>query len=216
MQHEITIPTDNVELQGLLHIPDKANGIVIFAHGSGSGRLSPRNQFVAEILQHVNLATLLFDLLTQEEEKIDERTAQFRFDINFLASRLLSATEWILQNPNLKQLPIGYFGASTGGGAAIAAAAKLGKQISAVVSRGGRPDLADQALSYIQAPTLLIIGSLDEQVIALNKQAYKHLNCVKQIEIINGATHLFEEPGKLAEVANLAGAWFTKYLQSSF
>lgn len=211
-EHPITIPADDVHLSGLLHIPRNVTGIVIFAHGSGSGRLSPRNQYVARMLQAKNMATLLFDLLTSEEEMVDERTSQYRFDIEFLAERLVSATHWILKNPVLNKLPIGYFGASTGGGAALVAAAKLATRINAVVSRGGRPDLAGESLHYVQAPTLLIVGGLDTQVIELNKQAYEQIHCVKKLEIVADATHLFEEPGKLAEVTRLAEGWFEKYL----
>lgn len=214
-EHPISIPCGKVHLEGLLHIPHKAEGIVVFAHGSGSGRLSPRNQFIARTLQQSTIATLLFDLLTLEEEEIDTQTSQYRFDIEFLANRLVETTHFIEKNPVLKKLSIGYFGASTGGGAALVAAARLATLIKAVVSRGGRPDLAFESLQYVEAPTLLIVGSLDETVIELNQKAYALMHCVKKLEIVPGATHLFEEPGKLEEVARLACAWFKKYLTSS-
>lgn len=213
-EHPITIPCDDIHLYGLLHIPRMADGIVIFAHGSGSSRLSPRNQYIARTLQQSNKATLLFDLLTPDEEEIDAQTSQYRFDIDFLASRLAASTHWIIKNPVLCKLPAGYFGASTGGGAALVAAARLATLIKAVVSRGGRPDLAGESLSYVEAPTLLIVGGNDEPVIELNQKAYEQMHCVKKIEIVPGATHLFEEPGKLEEVARLADAWFGKYLIS--
>lgn len=211
-EHPVIIPCENVHLDGLLHIPSTARGIVIFAHGSGSSRFSIRNQYVARVLQQGKIATLLFDLLTPEEEKKDERTREYRFDIDFLATRLVTSTNWILKNPVLNQLPLGYFGASTGGGAALVAAARLAARMNAVVSRGGRPDLAGESLKYVQAPTLLLVGSLDEPVIEMNKTAYAQLHCIKHLEIVPGATHLFEEPGKLAEVASLAEKWFEKYL----
>jgi len=207
------IPCEDVMLNGLFHLPANAKGIVIFAHGSGSGRLSPRNQFVARELQTAHFATLLFDLLTQEEEQLDSLTAGYRFNIPFLAKRLIIATEWI-QQAELKQLPIAYFGASTGGAAALVAAAQLKNLIKAVVSRGGRPDLAGLLLPVVEAPTLLIVGGEDEQVILLNEIASKQLKCVNEIAIVNGATHLFEEPGKLEEVSELAKDWFQKYLPS--
>ncbi|EKD71914.1 MAG: hypothetical protein ACD_46C00066G0003 [uncultured bacterium] len=211
-EHPISIPCDDVTLEGLLHIPQHTRGMVIFAHGSGSSRFSKRNQYVAHTLQKKQFATVLFDLLTAEEDEIDSQTSQYRFDIDFLANRLIAATRWIEKNPVLNKLSVGYFGASTGAGAALVAAAKLAMLIKAVVSRGGRPDLANESLNYVEAPTLLIIGSLDTQVIQLNQQAYQQLHCVKETAIVNGATHLFEEPGKLEEVAKLAGNWFEKYL----
>ena len=211
-EHPVTIPAEKVHLSGLLHIPREVKGMVIFAHGSGSSRFSPRNQHVASELQAKKMATLLFDLLTPEEETVDERTSQYRFDIDFLATRLVATTNWVLKNPVLKNLPIGYFGASTGGGAALVAAAKLANVIKAVVSRGGRPDLAGESLHFVQAPTLLIVGSLDTQVIELNQWAYDEMKCEKKLEIVAGATHLFEEVGKLAEVTRLAEKWFGKYL----
>jgi dienelactone hydrolase len=212
-EHSVVIPCSGLKLHGLLYIPSSAKGIVIFAHGSGSGRLSPRNQYIAKELQHLSFATLLFDLLTAEEDKIDTVTAQYRFDINFLATRLVLTTEWLMNNPILAKLPIGYFGASTGGGAALVAGAKLSAQIKAIVSRGGRPDLAGEALIDVEAPTLLIVGGEDDIVIKLNQQALDMLHGKKQLEIIPGATHLFEEAGKLEEVSRLANQWFQKHLK---
>lgn len=211
-EHAITIPSGKVLLEGILHIPKNATGAVIFAHGSGSSRLSPRNQYIARILQKSKLVTLLFDLLTSQEDAIDERTREFRFDIKLLADRLLSATDWIKEIPEINTLPIGYFGASTGGGSALVAAAQKQDVVKAVVSRGGRPDLAGPYLPEVTAATLLLVGGEDDVVIELNKQAYAQLTCVKKLEIIPGATHLFEEPGKLEEVSRLADAWFKNYL----
>ncbi len=211
-EHAILIPCDEVQLDGFLHIPREASSIVIFAHGSGSGRLSPRNQFVARELQKMDVATLLFDLLTENEDEIDTVTSQYRFDIDFLATRLVAATKWILKNPLLNKIPVGYFGASTGGGAALVAAARLATLIKAVVSRGGRPDLAGESLRYVEAPTLLIVGGDDEFVIELNQKAFAQLHCEKKLEIVPGATHLFEERGKLEEVSRLANNWFKEYL----
>jgi dienelactone hydrolase len=213
-EHPVTIPSDNVQLDGLLYIPHVVSGIVIFAHGSGSSRFSLRNQFIAKELQQLHFATLLFDLLTAEEDAIDTQTAQLRFDIDFLAARLVSVTKWIMNYPVLNKLPIGYFGASTGGGAALMAAARLINEIKAVVSRGGRPDLAGESLSYVEAPTLLIVGGDDGAVIQLNQYAFDVLHCEKKMEIVPGATHLFEEPGKLEEVSRLANHWFKHYLVS--
>lgn len=211
-EHPVTIPCADVNLDGLLHIPRGATGVVIFVHGSGSSRLSPRNQYIARMLQHAKFATLLFDLLTQEEDAIDTKTMEFRFDIEFLSVRLASATEWLLNYPTLHKLPLGYFGASTGGGAALLTAMRMQDRIKAVVSRGGRPDLAGAELSGVTAATLLIVGGDDPMVIELNKKAFALLHCVKKLEIIPGASHLFEETGKLEEVAHLANAWFLKYL----
>lgn len=211
-EHPVIIPCENVHLDGLLHIPKNVKGIVLFVHGSGSSRFSSRNQHVARILQQAKMATLLFDLLIPEEEAIDVKTSRFRFDINFLANRLDAATQWILHHPVFNKLPIGYFGASTGGGAALVSAARQAHLVKAVVSRGGRPDMAGESLSYVKAPTLLIVGGLDGTVIDLNQQALQKMQCIKEIKIIPGATHLFEEPGKLDEVASLAKAWFDKYL----
>lgn len=211
-EHPVTIPCDKAKLDGLLHIPKDVRGIVLFAHGSGSSRLSSRNQHVAAILQKAKIATLLFDLLTPEEEAQDITTGIYRFDIPFLAERLSAASHWVMHNPVLKSLPIGYFGASTGGGAALVAAARLAAYVKAVVSRGGRPDMAEQSLAYVEAPTLLIVGGLDEAVINMNEAAMQQMHCVKELKIVPGATHLFEEPGKLDEVAKLAKDWFEKYL----
>nr|WP_114833892.1 alpha/beta fold hydrolase [Aquicella lusitana] len=213
-EHPVIIPCEDVHLDGLLHIPSGVRGMVIFAHGSGSSRFSQRNQFIAKELQEAKFATLLFDLLTHQEEEIDNRTMEYRFDINFLSARLLAATNWILTNPILNKLPIGYFGASTGGGAALVAAAQEQDLVKAVVSRGGRPDLAGEALKRVKAATLLIVGGNDEPVIELNEKAYEKLPGIKKIEIVPGATHLFEEPGKLSDVARLAINWFDKYLVS--
>jgi putative phosphoribosyl transferase len=210
-EHPVTIACEEADLNGLLHIPTSVAGLVIFAHGSGSSRLSPRNQHIAKQLQHSHFATLLFDLLTEQEDEQDTHTMEFRFDIDLLARRLLVATTWVQANPVLRKLPLGYFGASTGGAAALVAAAKQKESIKAVVSRGGRPDLAEEALTEVEAATLLIVGGEDQQVIELNKKAFATLHCVKKLEIIPGATHLFEEPGALDKVAHLADAWFKRY-----
>jgi putative phosphoribosyl transferase len=204
---EIQINLNAVVLGANLSEPAAARALVIFAHGSGSSRLSPRNNFVADILNKRNISTLLTDLLTEFEDKIYEN----RFDIALLSSRLIQVTEWALQQSPLEKLPVGYFGASTGAASALQSAAMLDKNIGAVVSRGGRPDLA-VALTKVKAPTLLIVGSRDMQVIDLNQQAYDQLNCEKKIEIVEGASHLFEEPGTLHIVADLAADWFEKYL----
>jgi putative phosphoribosyl transferase len=204
---EIQINLNDVVLGANLSKPAAARSLVIFAHGSGSSRLSPRNNFVADILNKRNISTLLTDLLTEFEDKIYEN----RFDIALLSSRLIQVTEWALQQSPLEKLPVGYFGASTGAASALQSAVMLDKNIGAVVSRGGRPDLA-VALTKVKVPTLLIVGSRDMQVIDLNKQAYYQLNCEKKIEIVEGASHLFEEPGTLHIVADLAADWFEEYL----
>ena len=204
---EIQINVRDVVLGANLSEPASARALVIFAHGSGSSRLSPRNNFVADILNKHNVSTLLTDLLTVVEDEIYEN----RFNIALLSSRLIQVTEWALQQSLLQQLPVGYFGASTGAASALQSAAILNKNIGAVVSRGGRPDLA-VSLTKVKAPTLLIVGSRDTQVIDLNKQAYDQLACEKKIEIVEGASHLFEEPGTLHIVADLAADWFKKYL----
>ena len=206
------IPARSALLEGEVRVVDDARGIVLFAHGSGSGRHSPRNQFVARSLQAMGLATLLFDLLTREEEALDFAMHHLRFDIGLLAERLVDASRWVKSRPETRELSIGYFGASTGGGAALVAAAELGNEIGAVVSRGGRPDLAADALTRVKSPTLLIVGGLDETVIRLNKEALALLRCEKELRIVPGATHLFEEPGTLEEVARLAGEWFGRNL----
>jgi pimeloyl-ACP methyl ester carboxylesterase len=213
MNSEQKIYLENLTLTGNLSIPNEPIGIVIFAHGSGSSRFSPRNRSVAELLNQHRIATLLTDLLTEKEEKIDEMSREFRFNIPLLAERLLQITDWLLQKKELKSLPIGYFGSSTGAAAALIAAAKKKEPISAVVSRGGRPDLAKLYLPQVVSPTLLIVGELDTEVIELNQDAYALLKCPKQIEMIPGAAHLFEEPGCLKKVANIAALWFTKYFQ---
>jgi dienelactone hydrolase len=203
------IPADNVHIEGMLELPELARGIVLFAHGSGSSRHSPRNNYVARILHAGGMGTLLMDLLTPEEDM----DYQVRFDIPLLTRRLLAATHWLKTEQQIQHLPIGYFGASTGAAAALQAAAVLGNKISAVVSRGGRPDMAgEDSLSMVSAPTLLLIGGLDDVVIELNQEAYRHMHCTKHIAIIPGATHLFEEPGTLETVASLAGDWFRQYL----
>lgn len=206
-EKEVVIPADSVRLQGILGLPFQAKGIVVFAHGSGSGRFSPRNNFVARILQNAGIATLLGDLL-EETEALDRRNV---FDIDLLAERLLANARWLRQQPETQGLTIGYFGASTGAAAALQAAAREPREIAAVVSRGGRPDLAMEYLHLIQAPTLLIVGGDDEPVIPLNKTAYARLTCPKELVIVPGATHLFEEPGTLEKVAQLACDWFMKY-----
>jgi len=207
----VRINSGGVTLEGNLIVPRGATGIVLFAHGSGSSRFSSRNRYVAEILRQSNLGTLLIDLLTQQEELVDTRTAHLRFDIDLLARRLVGATEWLgQQHPDLE---VGLFGASTGGGAALVAAAEIPDRIAAVVSRGGRPDLAGDALPLVKAPTLLIVGGDDVPVIAMNQEALDRMTCVKRMEIIPGATHLFEEPGTLEQVAKLASDWFEKYLR---
>ena len=206
----VKIPAGSAMLEGDLAVPHRASGVVIFAHGSGSSRHSPRNRRVARVLNQGGLATLLFDLLTRNEEAIDARTAQLRFDIALLERRLRHATEWLITQREMEKLRIGYFGASTGAAAALAAAAEL--PISAIVSRGGRPDLAGAALAKVRAPTLLIVGGEDTHVIALNRKAMEQLACEKQLQIVPGATHLFEEPGTLEEVAILARNWFVQHL----
>ena len=210
---EIQIRAGSVLLAGELSVPENATGVVLFAHGSGSSRHSPRNQYVARVIRDSGVGTLLFDLLTREEEEIDNYTREFRFDINLLARRLVGATKWLAGETETSHLRPGYFGASTGGGAALVAAAELGGEIGAVVSRGGRPDLAGPALVHVKAPTLLIVGGLDGPVIRMNEKAYGQLRCDKELKIIPGATHLFEEPGKLEEVASLAAKWFLKHLK---
>ncbi|MFQ5834876.1 MAG: dienelactone hydrolase family protein [bacterium] len=207
-QEFIYIPADSVMLEGVLSIPQGAQGIVIFAHGSGSSRLSPRNNFVAQVLRNAGLGTLLFDLLTKEEDAIYEN----RFNIALLAQRLKAATQWLTTQKQAKNISIGYFGASTGVAAALEAAADLGVSIGAVVSRGGRPDLAEQALARVQAPTLLVVGGNDDVVLQLNREALRFIKAKKELCIIPGATHLFEEPGALEEVARLASNWFVNHL----
>ncbi len=210
--NRVQIRAGNVSLQGDLEIPRDATGIVLFAHGSGSGRLSPRNRYVAHILREGGLGTLLIDLLTPQEEVADMQTAHLRFDIPLLADRLRGATDWLTRQATTKDLRIGYFGASTGAGAAVMAAAEHPDIIKAVVSRGGRPDLAGPALTRLTTPVLLIVGGEDFPVIELNREAMTRMTSEKKLEIILGATHLFEEPGTLQEVAQLARQWFRRYL----
>jgi putative phosphoribosyl transferase len=211
---EVQIHAGRAVLSGNLNIPKAANVLVLFAHGSGSSRHSPRNQFVARTLNEAGLATLLFDLLTPEEEAIDMRTREHRFNIHLLAERLVHATKWAKQQEPTSNLRTGYFGSSTGGAAALVAAVDAKQDAGAVVSRGGRPDLADKALPKVQAPTLLIVGGNDDVVIELNQQARNRMRCESKLEIIPGATHLFEEPGALEKVAELASDWFVKQIGS--
>ena len=208
------IPSGQIKLEGELTIPVGASGLVLFAHGSGSSRHSPRNQFVARTIREAGVGTLLFDLLTQEEEAVDISTRHLRFDIGLLAERLIDATNWLKRETDTGYLRVGYFGSSTGGGAALVAAAAVGEEIGAVVSRGGRPDLAGDALPKVKSPTLLIVGGLDYPVITMNEDAYHQLRCEKELRIVPGATHLFEEPGTLEEVARLAADWFQKHLRA--
>jgi putative phosphoribosyl transferase len=209
---EVRIDVGQVDLRGDLAIPPDPTGIVVFAHGSGSGRHSPRNRQVAAALRHAGLATLLFDLLTPEEEAIDDRGGRIRFDMDLLADRLAETTQWLTTQSRAGDLPIGYFGASTGAGAALVAAARRPGLVEAVVSRGGRPDLAHDALRSVEAPTLLIVGELDPLVIELNREAFELIPAPKELEIVPGASHLFEEPGTLEQVSDLAAAWFLRYL----
>lgn len=211
-EREVRVSTGPVTLEGSLGIPNSAGGVVLFAHGSGSGRHSPRNRYVARVLREANLATLLIDLLTEDEEEVDLRTTRLRFDIGLLARRLVGATDWLVQNPDTEQLRIGYFGASTGAGAALVAAAERPDEVGAIVSRGGRPDLAGDALPLVKAPTLLIVGGNDEPVIGMNEEALARMRAVKRLQIVPGASHLFEEPGALEEVARLATVWFARHL----
>lgn len=212
LEEVVHITVGHARLEGGLFIPKEAHGMVLFAHGSGSSRFSPRNQFVARFLNQHKLGTLLIDLLTAEEDEIDEQTREFRFDIDLLAERLSGVTKWLLKEARTSSLRIGYFGSSTGAAAALIAAANNASAVAAVVSRGGRADLAGQSLSHVQAPTLLIVGGNDFVVIDLNQQAFNLLNCEKKLEIVPGATHLFEEHGALEEVARLASSWFQKHL----
>lgn len=209
---EIEISVNRTRLGGSIHVPAQARGLVLFAHGSGSSRHSSRNRRVARVLREAGLATLLFDLLTREEEGIDALTAHLRFDIEFLASRLRQVTHWTMQDDRTAALRAGYFGASTGAAAALLAASDDAFDIGAVVSRGGRPDLAGEALGRVRCPTLLIVGGDDEPVIPLNEQALARLPGVKRLAIVPGATHLFEEPGALDAVAELAARWFVEHL----
>lgn len=212
-EHEVLVNAEpDVNLEGMLHLPANPQGIVLFAHGSGSSRHSPRNQSVARVLNNAGLATLLFDLLTPEEEAVDVRTRQIRFDIELLARRLAGAIDWLTHRDETRPLNIGLFGASTGAAAALMAAVRRPSFVSAVVSRGGRPDLAGAALVNVQAPTLLIVGGSDETVIELNRQAMAQMRSAVRLDTVPGASHLFEESGALETVAALAQNWFLKYL----
>jgi putative phosphoribosyl transferase len=212
---DVSMAFEGISLAGYLTVPEHAKGLVVFAHGSGSSRFSRRNRFVAEILNEAEIATLLFDLLTPEEEDIDLRTREFRFDIDLLTNRLIGVIDWVSQNATTAEFRIGLFGASTGAAAALGAAAARADKVAAVVSRGGRPDLALRHLSKVKAPTLLIVGGEDTVVIELNQQAAEHLPAEHRLEIIPGATHLFEETGKLEQVAKLTSDWFLRYLSGS-
>lgn len=210
MKVEIEIPQSSIILNGELVIPENPIGLVLFSHGSGSGRLSPRNIFVSKMLNDRRIGTLLFDLLTEKEDTIYEN----RFDIDLLTNRLIETTKWIMNSKEFEKLPLGYFGASTGAASALGAAAFFGNKIKAIVSRGGRPDLALNDLKNVMTPTLLIVGELDLPVIELNKRALKEIKGIKELKIVSASSHLFEEPGKLNEVARLSIAWFEKHLSS--
>lgn len=205
----MSIPVDDVTLEGMLDVPDGATGLVVFAHGSGSSRKSPRNNFVAEVIRERGLGTLLFDLLTEEEDQIREN----RFDIQLLTDRLVAVTEWLRTRDRTQQLNVGYFGSSTGAAAALRGAARLGDEVDAVVSRGGRVDMAAEVLDDVEAPTLFIVGGADTQVLELNREAYDELTCEKDLHVVDGAGHLFEGEGELEEVANEAADWFAETLQ---
>jgi dienelactone hydrolase len=212
-RHDVHVAVGPVRLEGESVVPSDAAGIALFAHGSGSSRHSPRNQAVARALQKSGTGTLLFDLLTREEEVVDARTGHLRFDIGLLAQRLGAVTRWVTLQPKAEDWGLGYFGSSTGGAAALVAAADLGSEIDAVVSRGGRVDLAGDALAQVEAPTLLIVGERDDVVLQLNEKAFEQLHCKKELAVVPRATHLFEEPGALEEVACLAAAWFRRHLK---
>ncbi len=212
MGSAVSIPVDDIIIVGDLAVPDDPLGLVIFAHGSGSSRLSPRNQYIARELNKKGFATLLIDLLTSEEEAVDEETSELRFNLELLSERIIGAAKWSRQNESTLSLPIGFFGASTGGGAALVAAAKYPDDVKAIVSRGGRPDLALKYLPKVEVPVLLVVGSEDDVVIQMNETALAHLKDAKLV-IVKGASHLFEEQGKLEEVARLAGEWFSHHLR---
>ena len=212
-KNEISIPLKEVKLGGELNLPPGASSLVLFAHGSGSGRRSPRNQHVARLLRHGGkTGTLLFDLLTAEEEEAEAYTRHLRFNIPMLAERLVAVTRWVLETVTTRDISVGYFGSSTGAAAALVAAAELSETVGAVVSRGGRPDLAGDALGHVKAPTLLIVGGSDKPVMALNEEAYYLLHCERALRIVPGATHLFEENGALERVAEMAADWFASHL----
>jgi len=212
LEQPVVIPADDVLLDGTLRVPRRAAGLVMFAHGSGSSRFSPRNRLVAETLNRSRLATLLLDLLSVDEHAVDTRTAEFRFDIPRLARRVAGALDWLMDRPELRDLPVGLFGASTGAAAALVAAAERPARVAALVSRGGRPDLAGEALSEVQAPTLLVVGAKDPEVLELNRAAAERLGAEHQLVVVPDATHLFDEPGTLEEVAFLAADWFERHL----
>jgi|SRR5579859_477795 len=212
-QQLVRIVIGSAQLQGNLSLPENSTGVVLFAHGSGSSRHSPRNQYVAQALQEGGLGTLLIDLLTAAEEREDARNGRLRFDIELLAGRVTGASGWLATNPATAYLPVGYFGASTGAAAALLAAAEHPDNVRAVVSRGGRPDLAIPVLDRVKAPTLLIVGGADLPVIEMNQEALKYLGAEKRLEIVPGATHLFEEPGALEEVARLAREWLQRHVK---
>jgi putative phosphoribosyl transferase len=212
LERQVSLPAAGVTLDGTLGMPTDARGMVLFAHGSGSSRFSPRNRYVARVLRDAGLATLLVDLLSPGEEEVDMATRHLRFDIGLLAERLVVGLDWLAHDPATGALPVGLFGASTGGGAALVAAARRPDAVSAVVSRGGRPDLAGDALPQVRAPTLLIVGGHDEAVIELNRQAMRRMRSEVHLEIVPGASHLFEEPGTLEEVAALARDWLLRHL----
>jgi len=214
LERDVQLRASGIVIQGTFAVPPEPVGVVLFAHGSGSGRFSTRNRFVADVLRQGALATLLVDLLTSEEDAVDQLTREFRFDIPRLADRLIGAIDWLGEQPEAATLPVGLFGASTGGGAALIASARRPDRVLAVVSRGGRPDLAGDALPAVRAPTLLIVGGDDRSVIELNRQAMAFMKARVELEIVPGATHLFEEPGTLEEVARLARDWFLNHLRS--
>ena len=213
-EREVLVPAGPVELAGDLAVPEGARGVVVFAHGSGSGRGSPRNRRVADELQDAAVGSLLVDLLTPEEDEVDRRTGEVRFDVARLGARVAYATDWLADQPESADLSVGYFGASTGAGAALVAAAERPERVGAIVSRGGRPDLAGAALGRVRAPTLLIVGGEDTVVIGLNEHAQAQMRAPTELEIVPAASHLFEEPGALDEVARLARGWFERYLRS--
>jgi putative phosphoribosyl transferase len=215
-RREVQIDLEGVTLEGTLALPKNAQGLVLFAHGSGSSRHSPRNRYVAQILQSKHIGTLLFDLLTRQEELVDQYSRELRFNIPLLAKRLVGATQWAMSSAVAQGLRVGYFGASTGAGAALVAAAELPQIVSAIVSRGGRPDLAGSALGLVRAPTLLIVGGEDGPVITMNREALARLQCPdKKLVIVPGATHLFEEPGTLEEAARVAAEWFSQHFTAA-
>jgi putative phosphoribosyl transferase len=209
----VNVDVDGVQLDGYLNVPTAASGVVLFAHGIGSSRHSPRNHYVADFLNESGLATLLIDLLTADEQEVDLQTAQLRFDIPFLAKRLITISEWLERHPEIPGLKIGQFGASTGAGAALVAAAEAPQLVHAVVSRGGRADLAGASLARVKAPTLLIVGGADPVVLELNRRALAQMHCPRELRIVPGASHLFEEPGALTRVAELARDWFLEALR---